>query len=135
MIKNFNPQPFDGSNPLPVYVGNINRYSLIGTIQGGYKITLAKLTVGDSKSAGNPLAHALFESFTDHGESAKVARTRVSGFDREFIAVRGAMSETGIEFHPTLPCPCEVMLEALGEWFKVQNPDIIEVSVVSQTCH
>ena len=135
MIKNFTPQPFEGGNPLPDYVGNKSEYTLVGEVPGGYKITLAKLTVGDSISAGNPLAHALFESYTDHGERAKVARTRVSGFDREFIATRSAMSETGVEFHPTVSCSNETILESLGEWFMVQNPEISGVSVVSQTCH
>ena len=136
MIKNFTPMPFDGGNPLPVYANNINEYELIGNAPGGYKITLAKLTVGESKSAGNPLAHALFESYTDHGERAKVARTRVSGYDREFIAVRSAMAEAGVEFHPTLPCSCEEMLENLGDWFAIQNDELSEVSVVvSQRCH
>lgn len=135
MIKNFTPQTFDGNNPLPAYVDNVSSYELVATAPGGYKITLAKLTVGDSKSAGNPLAHALFESFTDHGERAKVARTRVSGYDRDFIAVRSAMSEAGVEFHPALSCPCETVLEALGAWFAVQNPELTEVSVVSQRCH
>lgn len=135
MIKNYAPRPFDGGNPLPAYVDNVSGYELIGTVPGGYKILLAKLTVGDSMSAGNPLAHALFESYTDHGERAKVARTRVSGYDREFIAVRSAMAEAGVEFHPMLPCSCEEMLEKLGDWFAVQNPEITEVSVVSQSCH
>ncbi|MEG1562516.1 MAG: hypothetical protein RR365_02125 [Bacteroides sp.] len=135
MIKAFNPQPFDGYNPLPDYVSGVDKHALIGTIPGGYKITLAKLTVGASMSAGNPLAHALFESYTNHGEQAKVARTRASGYDREFIAVRSAMNETGVEFHPALPCPCEAILKSLGEWFVVKNPEITEVSVVSQTCH
>lgn len=136
MIKKFIPLPFEGDNPLPAYVDNVSVYELVGTVPGGYKVTLAKLTVGESKSAGNPLAHALFESFTDHGERAKVARTRVSGYDREFIAVRSAMAEAGVEFHPMLPCSCEDMLEKLGDWFAVQNPELTEVSVaVSQSCH
>lgn len=135
MIKNFTPQPFEGVNALPDYVSNKSEYSLVGDVPGGYKITLARLTVGESMSAGNPLAHALFESFTDHGERAKVARTRVSGYDREFIAVRSAMNETGVEFHPTVSCPSETILNALGEWFMAQNPEISGVSVVSQSCH
>lgn len=135
MIKNFNPLPYAGGNPLPNYVGNIRKFELVGNASGGYKITLAKLTVGDSVSADNPLAHALFESFTDHGERASVARTRVSGYDREFVAVRSAMSETGVEFYPALSCPCEMILGELGGWFKEHNPEITEVSVVSQTCH
>lgn len=136
MIKNFNPKPFEGGNPLPDYVSNVNRYELVGTVPGGYRITLAKLAVGSSVSAGNPLSHALFESYTDHGERAKVARTRVSGSDMSFISVRSAMGETGVEFLPALPCSEEDVLRALGEWFMAQNPEISEVSVaMSQTCH
>ena len=62
MIKNFNPKPFEGGNPLPDYVSNVSRYELVGIVPGGYHVTLAKLAVGSSISAGNPLSHALFES-------------------------------------------------------------------------
>lgn len=142
MIRSFHQEPFDGYNALPDYVSNVTDYALIGEIPGGYVITLAKLTTGTSMSAGSPLVHALFESYTDHGNRAKVARTRakvastqLSGRDRDFVAVCSAMNETGITFHPSLPCSCEEILTALGEWFKMQNTEIVEVSVVSQTCH
>lgn len=135
MIRNFNPLPFDGGNPLPNYVSNVNRYELIGIVPGGYRVTLARLATGESVSAGTPLTHAMFESFTDHGERAKVTRTRVSGYDREFIAVRSALSEAGVEFNPVLSCPTETILHSFGEWFKANNPEIKGVSVVSQTCH
>lgn len=136
MIKNFKAQPMSRQNKLPIYVNNINKYTLIGTIQGGYKITLARLSVGESVSAGNNLTHALFESYTDHGEQAKITRTRVSGVDRTYIAVRSAMSEAGVEFQPAhmqLQSESEELLKALGTWFMSKNQDIIEVSVVSQT--
>ena len=123
MIKDFTPMPYEGINPLPDYVTNVRAYTLVGTAPG------------ESKSAGNPLAHALFESFSDHGEQKKAARTRVSGFDREFIAVKNAMIETGMDFFPTLSSPCEEVLRSLGDWFMVSNPEITECSVVSQTCH
>lgn len=135
MIKNFEPQPYDGFNPLPSYVTNVSTFTLTGTVPGGYEITLAKLTVGESVSAGNLLSHALFESFDDHGRRMKAARTRVSGFDREFVAVKSAMSGCGFAFHPALPSVCETVLYALGEYFQAQNPEIAEVSVVSQSCH
>ena len=135
MIKDFNPQPFAGINTLPVYVNNTKTYFLTAEVTGGYEIILAKLTTGASMSAGNPLSHALFESFTDHGRRAKAARTRVSGPDGEFIAVKNAMMEVGIRFHPALPNSCETILYALGEWFQVQNPEISAFSVVSQNCH
>lgn len=135
MIKNFIPQPYEGINPLPDYVNNVHTYALVGTVPGGYLVTLAKLTVGESISAGNPLTHALFESFSDHGVRQKAARTRVSGYDREFIAVKNAMIETGVEFNPAVPSPCETVLNSLSEWFMAQNPEITAVSLVSQTCH
>lgn len=135
MIKNFEPQPYDGLNPLPSYVTNVSSFTLTGSIPGGYEITLAKLTVGESVSAGNPLSHALFESFDDHGRRMKATRTRVSGFDREFVAVKSAMSGCGFAFHPALPGACETILYALGEFFQAQNPEIAEVAIVSQSCH
>jgi len=135
MIKNFPPMPFEGINPLPDYVTNARAFTLVGTAPGGYRVTLAKLTVGESKSAGNPLGHALFESFNDHGEQMKSVRTRVSGCDREFVAVKNAMMETGVEFYPSLPSAPEEIMQSLGDWFRVTNEEIAEVSVVSQTCH
>lgn len=136
MVKDFMPQAYTGSNPLPSYATtNMMEYTLLGTVRGGYVITLARLTVGDSMSAGNPLTHALFESFTDHGERRSVARTRVSGFDREFTAVKNAMFAAGVEFTSAPPCSSEEILAAFGEWFIEKNPDIMSCSVVSQTCH
>lgn len=136
MIKDFIPMAYTGSNPLPSYATtNVTEYTLLGRIQGDYTITLAKLTIGDSVSAGNPLTHALFESFTDHGERRAVARTRVSGFDREFTAVKNAMFTAGVEFSSAPPCSSAELLTAFGEWFMEKNPDIMDCSVVSQTCH
>ncbi len=132
MIKNFVPQPYDGLNPLPSYVGNVRAYTLVATAAGDYNVTLAKLTVGDSVSAGNPLSHALYESFTDHGKQAKATRTRASGCDREFAAVKNAMIMAGVEFYPALPSSCEDILNSLGEWFVTQNPELSGASVVSQ---
>lgn len=136
MIKNFKAQPMGRQNKLPIYVSNINKYTLIGTIHKGYKITLARLSVGESVSAGNNLTHALFESYTDHGEQAKITRTRVCGVDRTYIAVRSAMCEAGVEFQPAyiqLQSVSEELLKALGTWFMSKNLDIVEVAVVSQT--
>ena len=135
MIKNFEPQPYDGLNLLPSYVTNVSSFTLTGSVPGGYEITLAKLTVGESVSAGNPLSHALFESFDDHGVTMKTARTRAGGLDREYIAAKNAMSTAGVEFHPALPCSCEMMLRSLGEWFMAHNPELSSVEVMSQTCH
>lgn len=135
MIKNFTPKIYDGINQLPVYVGKVKQHTLIGFVPGGYVITLAKLTAGESISAGTRLSHALFESFTDHGERKKSARTRVSGFDSDFIAVKNAMIETGVEFEPITSCPVEDILRSLGEWFMSKNPEIESFSLMSQTCH
>ena len=135
MIKSFTPQPYDGLSALPDYVTSPRFYTLVGYAPGDYTVTLARMTVGDSKSAGNPLAHVLFESFDDHGRRMKATRTRVSGFDREFVAVKSAMSGCGFAFHPALPGACETILYALGEFFQAQNPEIAEVAVVSQSCH
>lgn len=135
MIKNFIPQKFDGSNPLPNYAGNVRAYTLLAKVPGDYTITLGKITVGDSVSGGNQLTHVMFESFTDHGERRKVARTRASGYDREFIAVKNAMIETGVEFNPTISSPCETILRSLGEWFQQHNSEIVSTLLVSQTCH
>lgn len=136
MIKDFIPAPYEGPNPLPSYATtDMTEYTLLGKIQSGYVIMLAKLTVGDSVSAGNPLTHALFESFTDHGVRMSVARTRVSGYDREFTAVKNAMFTAGVEFNSTPPCSSEEILIAFGDWFMAHNPEIKDCSVVSQTCH
>lgn len=136
MIKGFIPRDYAGPNPLPSYVTTgVMEYTLLGRIQDSYVITLAKLTVGDSMSAGNPLTHALFESFTDHGERRAVARTRVSGYDREFTAVKNAMSAAGVEFSSAPPCGADEILAAFGEWFRECNPEITGCSVVSQICH
>lgn len=135
MIKNFVPQPYDGLTPLPDYVTDTRFYTLVGSAPDGYAVTLARMTVGDSKSAGKPLVHVLFESFDDHGAAMKTARTRADGLDREFIAAKNAMSSAGVEFHPAVPCSCEVMLQALGEWYMARNPELSQVAVMSQTCH
>ena len=135
MIKNFIPQKYEGANPLPNYASNVRQYALLARVPGNYTITLAKITVGESVSAGNQLAHVMFESFTSHGERRKITRTRASGYDREFNAIKNAMIEAGVEFNPTVSSPCETVLRSLGEWFQQSNPEIIDTSLVSQTCH
>ena len=84
-----------------------------------------------SLSAGSLLAHALFESFTDHGERMAVHRTRVSGHDREFWAVKNALVGAGVEFANVTSCSNEEILNALGDWFRGANPEIASCSVVS----
>ena len=131
MIKNYNPPPFEQLNPLPAYVDVTDRCDLIAKTKTGYTITLAKLTVGNSVSAGNTLTHALFESFSDHGERMAVARTRVSGYERVFNAVMNAMIEAGVEFESIAPCHFEIMLTALGAWIQVRNPEIEKYELMS----
>ena len=135
MIKSFTPEQYAGVNSLPLYVTGVREYTLVGTTKEGYVITLGRLSVGNSLSAGNPLSHALFESFTDHGERMKTARTRVSGKNQELVAVKNAMTETGIEFNPALPNSCETILYSLGQYFQSVNPVIREFALMSQTCH
>ena len=133
MIKNYNPRPFEGFSTLPTYVTVTEQYELLGKTKTSYVIKLAKLTVGKSMSAGNPLSHALFESFSDHGERMAVARTRVSGNGRVFSAVMNAMMEVGVDFESVTPCHSEVMLTALGAWIQARNPDIEKYEIVAQS--
>ena len=135
MIKNYNPRPFEQFNPLPTYVVITERYELLAKTKTGYVIKLAKLTVGKSTSAGNQLSHVLFESFSDHGERRAVARTRVNGYERVFVAVMDAMLEVGVEFESVTPCHFEMMLTALGAWIQARNPDIEKYEIVAQSCH
>lgn len=135
MIKNFKPVPYRGLTPLPDYATGPSYYTLIGNTSAGYAITLARLTVSRSRSAGKLLAHALFESFDDHGHIMAAARTKMGGTDMEFVAVKNAMNLAGVTFNPSLPCTCDVILQSLGEWFMAQNGEITSVEVVSQTCH
>lgn len=135
MIKDFAPQPYDGTATLPQYVTDVSTYTLLGSAPGGYVITLAELAVGSSVSAGNPLTHALFKSYTDHGEQMKVVRVRASGADGEVAAAMSAMRAAGVEFNPALPSSCETLLYALGAWMQEHNPEIEAVKLVSQSCH
>lgn len=135
MIKNFIPQKYDGFNPLPKYASNVREYTLLAKVTGGYTITLARITVGDSISGGSNLSHAIFESFTDHGERRRMARTRANGCDREFMAVKSAMTSVGVEFNPCTICSSEEILRAFGDWFKANNPEIASYTLVSQSCH
>ena len=135
MIKDYNPRPFEQSNPLPSYVTVADRYELFAKTKTGYTIMIARLTIGESISAGKPLTHVLFESFSDHGERMTVARTRMSGSERVFIAVVNAMIEAGVEFESVTPCHSETLLTALGAWIQARNPDIEFYKLVSLNCH
>ena len=132
MIKNYNPRPFEQASFLPAYVEVTHRYELLARVRGGYVINLAKLTVGKSLSAGKPLSHVLFESFSDHGERRAMARTRISGYDRAFYAVLNAMMEIGTEFEFVTPCHFEEILTELGASIQAENPEIEKYEIVSQ---
>ena len=135
MIKNYNPRSFEQLNSLPPYMVITEQYELLAKTKTGYIITLAKLTVGQSKSAGNPLNHVLFESFSDHGERMAVARTRIIGHGHVFSAVMNAMMEIGVEFESVALCHSETMLTAIEAWIQVKNPDIEQYKIMSLNCH
>ena len=135
MIKSFTPRPYDGANEIPGYATKVKKYTLLAEIKGGYVITLAKLKVGDSVSSGNELTHASFESFDDHGKRMAVVRTRVSGYNREAVAVQNAMVGAGVEFLRVTLTSSEDLLNALGDWFCKHNPEIQKCSLMSQRCH
>ena len=124
MISNYNPRPFEQFNPLPKYAAITEQYELLAKTKTGYTITLAKLTIGKSVSAGNQLTHVLFEGFSDHCERRAVARTSVSSSERVFVAVMNAMLEIGVDFESFTLCPSETMLTAIGWWLQLRNPDI-----------
>ena len=137
MIKKIELKPFKNSQLFPAYVykKGIETYTLNASLSGGYKIMLGKIIVGNSISNGAPLCHAMFESYTKHGEKMIETKTRVSGYEREFNAVKQVMMEAGVEFEPIAPCHPEELLNALGARYKADNPDIQSYAVVSQTCH
>ena len=139
MIKSVQLKPLDVNMPceLPTYVyGNgVEKYTLIATVPGDYKITLAKLTIGSSMSGTTMLSHAMFESYSEHGEKMSEAKIRISGCERDFMAVKNVMSKVGIEVESIAPCHFSVLLNALGAYYQAVNPEISEYVVVSQRCH
>ena len=139
MIKNVQLKPFDVNKccefPAYVYGNGIEKYTLVATVPNGYKITLAKLTVGTSVSGETTLSHAKFESYSEHGEKMSEAKARIGGFEREFMVAKNAMSKVGIEFNPIVPCHFSDLLNALGAYYQAVNPEIKEYAVMSQRCH
>lgn len=134
MIKNVKLKVFNGASILPAYMKELEVYTLVATIKGGYEITLARLTVGDLPSGSKKLFHALFESYTDHGQKMRETKSRVGGHERDFLAVKSAMLEAGIEFNPIVPCHFLDLLKGLGAYYQAENPDIQKYAVVSQKC-
>ena len=118
-----------------MYGNGVEKYTLFGTVMGNYKITLAKLTIGKSISGESELSHALFESYSNHGEKMSEAKIRISGCEREFMAAKNVMSKVGIEFENIAPCHFCDLLNALGAYYQADNPEIQECTVVSQRCH
>ena len=135
MIKSIKLKPFDGSGILPAYMKELQVYTLLAKVKGNYEITLARLTVGDLLSGSKKLFHALFESYTDHGKKMRETKSRVNGFERDFIAVKSAMFVAGIEFNPIAPCHFSELLKGLGAYYQAVNPEIQEYAVVSQKCY
>ena len=139
MIKNVQLKPFDVHKccefPAYVYGNGIEKYILIATVLSGYKIMLAKLMVGTSISGKDTLSHAVFESYSEHGEKMSEARARIGGFEREFMAVKNAMSKVGIEFNQIAPCHFLDILNALGAYYQAVNPEIKGYTIMSQRCH
>ena len=131
-IKDYAPVPYEGEVKIPAYIKDRQIYALIATVQGGYKVLLARLTIGD---AHDKYIYALFESFDDHGGQMLVVKTRADGYDREFTAVKNAMRYAGIEFADVTLCTSEELLKSLGEWFGEHNADIEKWEIVSQSCH
>lgn len=133
MIRNISFKPFTYPNPLPSYSRwqGLEIYTLKGVVPGGYEILLGVLTVGKSQSGANTLSHALFESYDDHGRKMCEVRMRAGGYEREFMAVTGAMAEAGIEFEAINPSSkTEDLMNDLGEFFKKANPEIQEVRLI-----
>ena len=135
MIKNYNPRPFEQASSLSTYVKITNQYELLARTKDSYVIRLVKLTVGTSMSAGKPLSHVLFESFSDHGERRAIAKTRIGGYNSAFFAVLSAMTEIGVDFEFVTPCHFEEILTELGASIQAGNPDIASYEIVSLNCH
>lgn len=132
MIKSVDLKPFTKTNPLPTYARwqGLEIYTLRATVNGGYEITLANLTIGRSMSAKNPLSHVLYESYDNHGKKMSEVRMRAGGYEREFMAVTGAMAGAGIIFDAVDPsCPVEELMNEIGGWYKASNPDIQEIKI------
>lgn len=135
MIKGVNLKPFDKSVFLPTYVKNIGVYTLVATVYDSYKVVQAQLTIGDSMSAGSMLSQVIFKSYSSYGDKRAEVRTRVSGYEREFIAVKSAMRGAGIEFNPIVPCHFLELLKGLGAYYQAVNSDIQAYEILSQICH
>lgn len=135
MIKSVDLKPFTKTNPLPTYARwqGLEIYTLKATVNGGYEITLANLTIGRSMSAKNPLSHVLYESYDDHGKKMSEVKIRAGGDEREFMAVAGAMAGAGIIFDTIESSrPVEDLMTEIGNWYKNSNPDIQEIEVTLQ---
>lgn len=135
MVKDVKLKPFAGTSSLPTYTRwqGLKVYKLTAEIMDSYEITLAVLTVGQSASGKNNLSHVLFESYDEHGRKMAEVRMRTSGYEREFMAITGAMVEAGITFGALDPsCSVEDILTELGEWYETNNPDIQSFKVTLQ---
>ena len=136
MIKNVKLKPFDKTCKFSDYVyrNKVDEYELVGVV-GDYNISLARLRIGISKTPNGECSHAIFESFDSHGKKMSESKFRTDGCDREFMAVKNAMIGVGIEFENTAPCHFLELLNALGAYYRAENPDITKCVVLSQRCH
>ena len=137
MIMKVNLKPFKDSCELPAYVyqNGVDRHTLIATIMGKYKITLARLLIGKSNSNDTVLTHAMFESYTEYGEKMAETKFRISGLESEFMAVKNIMWIAGIEFSEMPSCHFLELLNALGAYYQAVNPEIEDYGIVSQICY
>ena len=78
----------------------------------------------------NPLpTYARWQGLEIYTVKAKIN----GGYEREFMAVTGAMAEAGIIFDAIDPsCPVEDLMTEIGGWYKGGNSDIQEIEITLQ---
>lgn len=135
MIKSFSIKPYTKDSPLPAYVKLKKFYEILATAPGGYRITLAKIYIGESCSAGTPLSHAKFESYTKYGEKARVTRTRASGYNREIVALQNAIIQAGAEIENVTINNSNEIITYIAQWYSDTCPELTNINIVSQMCH
>ena len=137
MIKDIKLKPFTTPCKLPVYVMRygVTEYTLTAKTNSGYVITLAKLFIGIARLHKAVSTHAVFKSYTNHGEKMAETKARVAGAGFELTATQLAMIRAGIEFDLETPCHFLDLMTAIGARYSAENPDIEEYGLMSQTCH
>ncbi len=133
MTINFIARKFDGNSSIPSYVTNKECYAIIGKTETGYDISLGRLTLGESASAGKTLYHALYESYDDHGHRMSMVRGRSSGPMGKTNAALSAMAGTGVTLADVTVTNFLEVLNQLGEWFLKHNSELKSYDIVSQS--